>query len=267
MIEPDYSPPEQAAEKPAPSYQETVSQTLLVLERQFNDGDKQAIFRAIDVCSEHGLPLPDWVNEQTGLHRYLIDYEGSFNNGDKQALLEAISFCAEYNLPMPLWVRYHFNMSYRKYLNLEADTLDDAFQVFRKKPSSRDKKWQKKAIDVGRAVVNAKRYGVYITSILYEKIAEDFAANSNDDDFNFNRSDVADMSEWYKKTRLGKLDFEGAEQQSKLAKAIVTAVVEAQIKNKRLSPKLFEQIATELNCGLAGEQVSEIYNTHLKLKG
>lgn len=123
------------------------------------------------------------------LSSHLEHFRLRYDNGDKAALLEAVEFCGLFRLVMPQWVSYWFAMSHRKWTRLKVKTLDEAFDVQKKKGFHLAKEHQflQKSFDVYMSLLAAERKGKSI-SIGKNGAIEDVA-----EEFGLNRQKVWDM--------------------------------------------------------------------------
>ena len=99
-----------------------------------------------------------------------------FEAGNPTALLDAIDACARAALPMPMWVVSAFCERYARWASYEAETLDAAFDVERRKGMHVGKaayrEWLRPRIVF--EVKRRSRDGAEITMLLFEDVGREF---------------------------------------------------------------------------------------------
>ena len=104
---------------------------------------------------------------------YINELEARYRAGDADALLEALNLCTSLeDSPMPGWVADGVNDALSKYHEFEAKTLDEAFNVSRKKGMHLNKE-RNKIAQKGRIagqVLRAKRNKTSVTDELFAEI-------------------------------------------------------------------------------------------------
>lgn len=108
-----------------------------------------------------------------GLIQMISGLEARYRDGDADALLEALNLCTCLeDSPMPGWVADGVNDALFKYHEFEAKTLDEAFDVSRKKGMHLNKE-RNNIAQKGRIageVLRAKRNKTSVTDELFAEI-------------------------------------------------------------------------------------------------
>jgi hypothetical protein len=95
-----------------------------------------------------------------------------FEAGEGWALLDAIDLCGHTGTPLPPWVQQGFAERYRRWLQYDAGSLDEAFSVKRKQ-NKRQAKVERLKSRVAIRVLKLHRNGVPLDEALFDTVGRD----------------------------------------------------------------------------------------------
>ena len=124
----------------------------------------------------------DWVEGQTldpGIWYdadIMLKCKKQYEAGDGLGLLKAIKYCLCWNAQTDGWVENGFNSALDDYLSARARSLDEAFNVKRRKTWNRKSEERKriKAVLVSCAVMSSRESGRPVDDSLFEDIGATF---------------------------------------------------------------------------------------------
>ena len=104
-----------------------------------------------------------------------------FEGGDNRALLEAVDICARARIPMAAWVAEAFSSRFAAWRRFDIRTLDDAFQVSRRKNTRLDDRARQEQLkwDVLNRVCALRKEGHPLDVELFETVGSEFGMSGS----------------------------------------------------------------------------------------